>query len=155
MTAPEMASMERATAELDASAAANIAEKGDGFAHQPKRKSLGKGLTRQASTLSSVIQREAAEMPGVSANAEKTIRAAISADPVMAYCDPTGLASLCKGVPMSILAAASEEIRIEAEKTVASYRQRKDAGDPELANWIDPDGYSFNLDEDCQSAPSI
>lgn len=89
--------------------------------------------------------------------AEASLMAAIRKDPVMAYCDPTGLAGQRLDVPTEVLSALANAIHAEAENVVAHYRQRKAAGDPALADWTDPDDWSFNLDggEDCQRSPSI
>jgi len=106
--------------------------------------------------LSEVLLEEMGDKPTAAA-AEHEILAAIMKDPVMAS-DPVGLLSMGVRIPVRVLEAASDAIRVEAEKSLVEFRNRKAAGDKALSEWVDPDDWSFNKDEaedDCQRRPSI
>jgi|HigsolmetaAR201D_1030396.scaffolds.fasta_scaffold02518_1 hypothetical protein len=79
---------------------------------------------------------------------EGMLLSAIRRWPEIAFSDPECLAFLGRGLSVRILVDASDVIREEAGKEIDDRRRRKAAGDPELDDWIDPDGWSFGLDDE-------
>lgn len=95
-------------------------------------------------------------MPGSpgpeAARLEATILEAIREDPVSALSHPGGLGPAA-GVPERVMDGISDLVRWEAERAIANLRARRAEGDPTAAWWVDPDEWSFHLEDgDCPSA---
>jgi len=90
------------------------------------------------------------------AEAEESILSAVRADPVLALSDPGALGRLGVRLTRQALEAVADLIQSEAERVIDDIRARKAAGDPSVADWIDPDAWTFgvaDMEGDC--APSM
>jgi len=91
-----------------------------------------------------------------SARAEETVLAAIRAQPVAALSDPGCLGRFGASLSRDQLESLADLVQAEADRVIADFRARKDAGDPAYADWVDPDGWSYGLaDAERDCAPSM
>lgn len=92
--------------------------------------------------------------PGkAAAAAEASVLAAIVRDPAYALSFPDEVRALGARVPAKVAAEIAPLVAQEAERVIEDIRRRAALGDPAAARWIDPDGWSYHLDD--EEAPHL
>lgn len=81
------------------------------------------------------------------AEAEASVLKAIAADPVMAYFEPERIRFQGACVSDAVAKGIMSLVRQEADLVIGDLRSRLGEGDARLGGWIDPDGWSFGLDD--------
>lgn len=79
---------------------------------------------------------------GMGEQVRAALLAEIARDPVLAYWDPACLAPM-RGLSGKAMDEAREFVLAKAEECFTEMKQRKASGDPALADWEDPDGWTY------------